>query len=112
MFLHIHGENRAIRPRPFLLFDLHGLEEAGFHYALLRLLNRHLVIGVALGDPEFAADDFVLRGVIAGNLDPLDIFARTLFDHIDNGDRPGIRIPVYPRPYPPEGLALLGGCRR
>ena len=112
LFLHIDRQDRAIRRRPFLLFDLHGLEEARSHNALLRLLHHHLVVGVALGDPEFAADDLVFRGVISGYIDPLDIFAWTLLNDEDDRNRPGIRIAVYPRADLSERLALLRGCRR
>ena len=88
---------------PFLLryFDL--LEEAGFHEPLLGPLDHHLVVGIALSDPEFAADYLIPGGDIAGEIDALDIFALAPLDGVDDGDRPRFGIAVYSGAIWPKG---------
>ena len=63
------------------------VEEAEVLDALARAAQQRGVEGIALVDPELAADHLVERAQIADDVDALDIDPRALVDHVVEVDR-------------------------
>ncbi len=85
------------------------LEEIEILQAALGAIDQRAVIGIALGDIEFAADDVVAGAGIAADVDALDVGSRALVD--GEGDRNGMRleIAIAARLHDREGITATRG---
>src|SRR5262249_35357742 len=73
--------------------------------AALGAIDQRTVIGIALGDIEFAPDHVVARAGVAADIDALDIGARALVDVEDDGHGMGIEVTIAARSHHGEGKA-------
>lgn len=87
--------------------DVHRLEEAQVAYALLGAAQQGQIVGVALGEPELAANHLVQGTDIADDVDPLDIDPGPLVDLEDEVDQKLVRIQLGDRIHFGEGIAEL-----
>jgi hypothetical protein len=79
-------DHDAVGRRAGLVGDLDGLEVVQILQPPLGAIDQPLVVGIALGDIEFAPDHVTAGAGVAMDVDALDVSARALFDrerHID-----------------------------
>src|SRR5262249_23605468 len=97
LFGDIDSQVGAVRLAARHILDLHILEEAQAANAGTRTVDQHAVEGIALLQPELAADDAVQGARIAGNVDLFDIDARPLRDLEAEIDGTGLWVAPQPR---------------
>src|SRR5205814_2219206 len=83
------------------------LEEAEVTDALLRPPHLRGVERVALYQAEFSTDDSIQRSNVAGDIDSLDVNARSLLHLVDDIDRAVFGVPCHFRLYVYEGEASI-----
>src|SRR5206468_405574 len=77
LFLDVGAQNDAIGRRPLALLDLELVAEiAEALDAVLAALDHQRIEGIALVNPEFAANDLVAGGGVTSDVDPLNIDPR------------------------------------
>ena len=79
---------------------------------LLGAIDQHRIERVAFSQAELAADDVILRALVAADVDALDVNSRTFVDGVDDANRARRRIGSRSRADAREGEALLGGGQR
>ena len=82
------------------------LEIAEIVEAALGAVDEHPVVGVAFAEIELAADDVIAGAGVAAHVDPLDIDARSVLDHVAEVDRLGRGIARADRTDLREGVAF------
>src|SRR5262249_31172596 len=88
------------------------LEEAEVLQALLGLVDHQRIIGIALREPELAADYVVARAQVADDIDALDVDAGAFIDEIGDVDDVRAGLARRARAHAREGKALFGNDER
>ena len=109
---HLDDEQHFVRRRATLLLESDALEEAQRLHALPAAFDQEGIDGVALGDPELAADNEVLGLRVADDLDALHGDARPLLDEEGDGDRAARRVAFRHRPHLGRGETLVAQRER
>ena len=107
---HIDRDVGAVGLAARIVLDIDFLEEAQAPDAGARAVDQHPVESVAFHQAEFPADHLVEGSRVAGNIDLLDIDARTLQYLEAHIDGMGIAVALDARMHLGEGIAL--GARR
>ena len=82
----INVQDRPVGLRAWCWLDVDILEEAERANARARAIDQNAVEGIAFHQPEFAPDHLVQRAGVAGDVDLLDVNARSLLNvehHVD-----------------------------
>src|SRR5690606_23969864 len=106
-FLNIDIDNRPVRRRPLFLRHLDPLEEVEAANPGLGIAKQRGIERVSFRQFHFAADYIVERAHVAGDVDLLDIDARTLVDLIGHIDRQRLTVALDLRANIDEGIAEL-----
>ncbi len=107
LLLDIDVDDDAVGRRAGLLGDFHGLEIVQILEPPLGAVEQHFVERVAFGDIELAPDDVIAGAGVAADVDPFDIGARPLVDHIGEVYQPRLVVAVGARMHLREGIAAL-----
>src|SRR5262249_3351126 len=105
-------DDDAVGRRARFVGDADGLEVVEVLQPSLAAIDEHTVVGVALGEVEFAANDVVPGAGVAADIDALDIGAGALVEHVGDVDDARLQVAVAARTHLGEGIAALGHLDR
>src|SRR4029077_15030477 len=108
LFLNVDIENDTIGRRPRLARYLHALEIREILQAPLGPIDEGPIVGVALGEVEFAPNHVVARAGITADVDAFDVGTLSFVHGEHKVHRSRLRIAGRPRTDRREGKAYLG----